>query len=58
MILADNQQLINIFRRDNQQLVDQLVEDLSGYEQVVLHLGAKQVFRRGNAFFYKTSKKI
>ncbi|MGM0369924.1 MAG: hypothetical protein ACQEP9_05870 [Bacillota bacterium] len=56
MILADNQQLINIFRRDNQQLVDQLVEDLSGYDQVVLHLGAKQVFRRGNAFFYKTSK--
>ena len=56
IILADNQELIKIFRPDDQQLVDKLLADLVDYDQVILHLGAKDVFKRGNAFFYRTSQ--
>ncbi|MGM0502739.1 MAG: hypothetical protein ACQERJ_09420 [Bacillota bacterium] len=56
IILADNQQLINIFRSEDDKLVQQLAQDLESYDKVILHLGAKKVFTRGNAFFYRTSQ--
>ena len=56
IILANNSELITIFRDHEDQLTTDLIADLQTYDRVVLHLGAKKVFIRGNAFFYKTSQ--
>ncbi|MBM7555674.1 hypothetical protein [Halanaerobacter jeridensis] len=56
IIIADHKKLINIFRDYEPQATRELIKNLQDYEQVILHLGAKRVFIRGNAFFYRTSQ--
>ena len=56
IIIADHRKLINIFRDYEPQTTRELIKSLQDYEQVILHLGAKKVFIRGNAFFYRTSQ--
>jgi len=56
IILANNQEIINIFRSYNKINVKNLIEELDQYEKIILHLGAKYVFEKGNAFYYITSQ--
>ena len=56
IILADNQKIIDIFRNKDKTKVDQLLQELRKYDEIIIHLGARKVFKRGNAFFYKTSQ--
>ncbi|MGM0410975.1 MAG: hypothetical protein ACQEQF_09470, partial [Bacillota bacterium] len=56
IILADNQKIIDIFRNKDKTKVDSLISDLKNYNKIIIHLGAKKVFERGNAFFYKSSQ--
>jgi len=56
IILADNQKIINIFREKNNTKVDQLLQELEEYHEIIIHLGSRKVFERGSAFFYKTSQ--
>ncbi|MGM0437475.1 MAG: hypothetical protein ACQEQD_04315 [Bacillota bacterium] len=56
IILADNQKIIDIFRNKDKTKVKQLLQELKKYDEIIIHLGARKVFERGNAFFYKTSQ--
>jgi len=56
IIIANNYEIINIFREHNKLKVDKLIEEIDSYDKVILHLGAKYVFEKGSAFYYRTSQ--
>ncbi|MGM0548856.1 MAG: hypothetical protein ACQER0_06230 [Bacillota bacterium] len=57
IIIADDQQILEIFRDSTAEEIRNLARKLKNYDQVILHLGARKVFNRGHPFFYRTSKK-
>lgn len=56
IIIADDQQILEIFRDSTAEEIRNFARELKVYEQVILHLGARKVFERGHPFFYRTSK--
>ncbi len=56
IIIADNDKIIDIFKNHQSEATMNLVNNLNEYDRIILHLGAKYVFKRGSAFFYRTSK--
>src|SRR6056297_3598391 len=55
IIIAEDQRVLETFRSRNQNVIKNLAESVSEYDEVILHLGNKKVFTRGHPFFYKTS---
>ena len=57
VILADDQKVLEIFRDYDQNQILELAREISEYDKVILHLGARKVFTLGHPFFYSTSQK-
>lgn len=57
IIIADDQEILEIFRDYEQGQIIELAREISKYDKVILHLGAKKVFSRGHPFFYRSSQK-
>lgn len=56
IIIADDQEILEIFRDSDQNQIIELARDIREYDKVILHLGSQKVFSRGYPFFYRTSK--
>lgn len=56
IIIADDQQILELFRDSDYDQIIELARELKEYDRVILHLGAQKVFSRGHPFFYRTSR--
>lgn len=56
IIIADDQEILEIFRDYDQAQIIELAWEISKYDKVILHLGAQKIFSRGHPFFYRSSQ--
>lgn len=56
IIIANNKKIIDIFRSHDQKATLELIEKIDEYDKIIIHMGAEYVFRKGSAFYYKSSQ--